>query len=59
MAKKQPDQTETNREEEIRELAQQKWQQAGCPPGDGTEFWYAAEKELAQRNSPSSKPRPK
>lgn len=31
---------------EIRELAYKKWQAAGCPPGDGIEFWCAAEREL-------------
>ena len=30
----------------IRELAHLKWESAGCPEGDGTEFWYEAEREI-------------
>jgi DUF2934 family protein len=33
-------------EDEIRNLAYQKWQEAGCPDGDGIYFWLAAEAEL-------------
>lgn len=36
-------------EDEIRNLAYQKWQEAGCPDGDGVYFWLAAESELHQR----------
>jgi hypothetical protein len=36
-------------EEEVRRLAYQKWVTAGHPPGDGIEFWLAAELELRQR----------
>jgi len=36
-------------EDDVRELAYRKWEQAGCPCGDGREFWIAAEQEL---NSP-------
>jgi hypothetical protein len=32
--------------ERIRELAYIKWEAAGCPCGDGVEFWLAAEAEL-------------
>ena len=32
--------------EKIRELAYIKWEAAGCPCGDGVEFWLAAEAEL-------------
>ena len=32
--------------EKIRELAFIKWEAAGCPCGDGVEFWLAAEAEL-------------
>ena len=30
----------------IKELAHCKWEAAGCPPGDGIEFWLAAEFEI-------------
>ncbi|RMF42129.1 MAG: DUF2934 domain-containing protein [Planctomycetota bacterium] len=30
----------------VRELAYFKWEAAGCPCGDGVEFWLAAEAEL-------------
>jgi len=33
--------------DQIHNLAYEKWEAAGCPPGDGTEFWLAAERELA------------
>lgn len=37
-------------EEAIRMLAHHKWEAAGCPEGDGVDFWLAAEQELnAQR----------
>lgn len=32
--------------EKIREAAYFKWETAGCPNGDGVEFWLAAEAEL-------------
>jgi hypothetical protein len=31
---------------EIRDLAYAKWEQAGCPEGNGVDFWLEAEKEL-------------
>jgi hypothetical protein len=37
--------------EQIRLLAYQKWEAAGRPPGDGVEFWYAAERELRDLSS--------
>lgn len=36
-------------EEEIRQLAYQKWEQAGCPSGDGFDFWIEAENEVLSR----------
>lgn len=33
-------------EEEIRELAYQKWEEAGCPSGEGFDFWLEAEQEV-------------
>ena len=32
--------------EKIREAAYFRWEAAGCPNGDGVEFWLAAEAEL-------------
>jgi hypothetical protein len=39
----------THGEDEIRNLAYQKWQEAGCPDGDGVYFWLEAEAELQRR----------
>jgi DUF2934 family protein len=36
--------------DEIRQLAYAKWEAAGKPPGDGSDFWLQAEKELLDRN---------
>ena len=36
-------------EDAIRDLAYRKWEEAGCPTGDGTAFWLAAEQELRSR----------
>jgi hypothetical protein len=33
-------------ENAIRPLAYRKWQEAGCPSGDGVTFWLAAEAEI-------------
>lgn len=33
-------------EDRIRKLAYSKWVAAGCPPGDGVNFWCEAEAEL-------------
>lgn len=38
-------------EDDIRMLAHTKWEAAGCPPGDGFDFWLAAEQELACNGS--------
>lgn len=42
-------------EEQLRELAYLKWEQAGRPPGDGIQFWLQAEAELS--DSPKAKPK--
>ena len=34
-------------EDAIRGLAYEKWHAAGCPEGDGVEFWLDAEKEIS------------
>jgi hypothetical protein len=36
-------------EDEIRNLAYRKWEEAGCPTGDGAAYWLAAEQELRSR----------
>jgi hypothetical protein len=33
----------------IQRLAEQKWNEAGCPDGDDNRFWLAAEKELKEQ----------
>ena len=35
-------------EEDIRLCAYRKWENAGRPPGDGVQFWLAAQQELEQ-----------
>lgn len=44
----------TSCEEKVRTLAYEKWEAAGCPAGDGIEFWVAAERELAAQTSQQS-----
>ena len=44
-----PTESATDREEQIRELAYLNWEAAGRPPGDGAEFWQAAEREIDAR----------
>lgn len=34
-------------EQQLRELAYYKWEQAGRPAGDGVQFWLQAEAELS------------
>ena len=36
----------SSHEDEIRPLAYRKWEEAGCPAGDGVQYWVAAEKEI-------------
>ena len=38
--------------ETIREAAYYKWEAAGCPCGDGVEFWLEAEAELVPQTYP-------
>ena len=40
--------------EAIRLLAHGKWEAAGCPAGDGVEFWLEAEREVTAERSGSS-----
>jgi hypothetical protein len=39
---------EDHRYEDIKTRAWLKWNDAGCPPGDGVEFWLAAEQEYEE-----------
>ena len=36
----------SSHEDEIRSLAYRQWEAAGCPAGDGVQFWLAAEIEI-------------
>lgn len=36
------------RENEIREKAYLLWKEAGCPPGDGVDFWMEAERKVLE-----------
>ncbi len=38
--------------EKIREAAYYKWEAAGCPCGDGVEFWLQAEAEFVAQTQP-------
>ena len=40
-------------EKKIRDAAYYKWEAAGCPCGDGVEFWLAAEVEQTRMSRPS------
>lgn len=42
--------------DEIRQLAYEKWEAAGKAPGDGSDFWLQAEKELLDRNVAGGSP---
>jgi len=42
--------------DEISQLAYEKWEAAGRPPGDGSDFWLQAEKELLDRNVVGASP---
>jgi hypothetical protein len=43
---------------QIRERAHLLWQEAGCPEGDGVEFWLQAENELQAGQKPAPYPTP-
>jgi hypothetical protein len=42
--------------EKIRERAYYKWEAAGCPCGDGVQFWLQAEAELSAGTHPAGEP---
>lgn len=44
-------------EEQIRELAHAKWEAAGCPAGDGLDFWLEAEREFLKKSGLTVKPK--
>ena len=44
-------QSTDDREEAIRALAHSKWEAAGCPAGDGFDFWLEAEREVNAESS--------
>lgn len=41
---------DTERDSQIRELAYRMWEDAGRPEGGADEFWYAAERLLAEEH---------
>jgi hypothetical protein len=41
-------------EHEIRQRAYHLWVCAGCPPGDGVDFWCEAEKRLTEEGQTST-----
>lgn len=45
-------------EEAIRDLAYIKWEEAGCPSGDGHDFWLDAEREVVAARSDAMDMRP-
>ena len=38
-------------EQQIAARAHQRWIRRGCPPGDGTEDWFAARAELEEERA--------
>ena len=47
--------TDTNRDEEIRQLAYQIWQEAGCPEGNDVQNWLTAEAIWLEQHHASSR----
>lgn len=46
--------TETNRDEEIQQLAYRLWQESGCPDGYAVEHWLKAELIWLEGHRPQS-----
>jgi hypothetical protein len=42
---------DTDRDRSIRELAYELWERAGRPAGGAEEYWYEAERRLAEQGS--------
>lgn len=49
--------TETNRDEEIRQLAYRLWQQEGCQNGDDGQHWLKAETIWLEEHRPKKEPK--
>ena len=39
-------------DQRIRELAYSRWEEAGCPEGDGVEFWLSAQHSVVNGLAP-------
>ena len=57
-ARQTPEQFMDACEEAIRDLAYLKWEEAGCPSGDGHDFWLDAEREVVAARSDAMSMRP-
>ncbi len=49
--------TETNRDEEIRQVAYKLWQEEGCPDGYDVQHWLKAETIWLEEKRPKNKPK--
>jgi len=49
--------TQTNRDEEIRQVAYKLWQEEGCPDGYDLEHWLKAETVWLEEKRPKNKPK--
>ena len=49
--------TQTNRDEEIRQVAYKLWQEEGCPDGYDVEHWLKAETIWLEEKRPKNKPK--
>ena len=49
--------TQTNRDEEIRQVAYKLWQEEGCPDGYDLQHWLKAETEWLEEKRPKNKPK--
>ena len=49
--------TQTNRDEEIRQVAYKLWQEEGCPDGYDLQHWLKAETVWLEEKRPKNKPK--
>jgi hypothetical protein len=49
--------TQTNRDEEIRQVAYKLWQEEGCPDGYDVQHWLKAETIWQEEKRPENKPK--
>jgi hypothetical protein len=49
--------TQTNRDEEIRQVAYKLWQEEGCPDGYDVQHWLKAETIWLEEKRPKNKPK--